>query len=543
MLLLGLGAALASPALSEEKKAPARKDRKYALVIAVRSYKPAHLRSLKYTDRDARALQELLPRFGYRVILPMTYEAAAKDADLLPTGRNIKDMLDAFLADRRKDDTVLVVFLGHSIQFKGEAEHYLCGLDADLTDRDTLVPFSLVYRELRKCNAGTKLFIGDMCRPSPQSPRSTVKLEPAPRPQDAEVPGGLRVLFSCSAGECSHESDYLHSGIFCHYLLEGLRGKAATLAGELSFDGLVKYLRDEVSGRTAVDVGARTRQFPLLLGDTSKFVLRPGLRDGAEFTNSVGMKLKLIAAGKFKMGSPAEEAERDGDEGPVHDVAITRPYYLGVYEVTQGQYQKVMGSNPSFFSSRGGGKDRVKGLDTTAFPVDSVSWDEAKQFCDRLSALPEEKAARRVYRLPTEAEWEYACRAGARASLPFAFGESLSSREANFNGQEPYGNALLGPNLNRTTKVGSYKPNAWGLHDMHGNVREWCADTYDKDWYDRSQLRDPLGPPLRSAKVLRGGAWSDIGRACRSAYRAQEEQTTRSITAGLRVVCVAAPPE
>src|SRR5439155_17928026 len=112
------------------------------------------------------------------------------------TGRNIKDMLDAFLADRRKDDTVLVAFLGHSVQFTGEKEHYLCGIDADLTQRETLVPLSTVYRELEKCKAGTKLFLCDGCRARPQSPRSKVKLEAAFRPQEMTVPPGLRVLFS-----------------------------------------------------------------------------------------------------------------------------------------------------------------------------------------------------------------------------------------------------------------------------------------------------------------------------------------------------------
>src|SRR6266516_996214 len=129
LVLAALGAALALPALGEEKK-----ERKYALIIAAGAYKPAHLRSLMYSERDAKALLDLLPRFGYRVILPMTYAGAARDADLLPTGRNIKDMLDAFLADRRKEDTILVAFLGHSVQFKGDKEHYLCGLDADLTE-------------------------------------------------------------------------------------------------------------------------------------------------------------------------------------------------------------------------------------------------------------------------------------------------------------------------------------------------------------------------------------------------------------------------
>src|SRR5204863_6448340 len=135
-------------------------------------------------------------------------------------------------------------------------------------------------------------------------------------------------------------------------------------------------------------------------------------------------------------------------------------FHLGVYPVTQAQYEKVMGNNPSQFRP---GKD---GLDTADFPVENISWQNAKDFCAKLSALPAEKSAGRVYRLPTEAEWEYACRAGT--TTPFAFGKALSSDQANFNGTLPYGGAAKGPHLNRPAKVGSYKPNAFGLYDMHG---------------------------------------------------------------------------
>src|SRR5262249_11502444 len=149
------------------------------------------------------------------------------------------------------------------------------------------------------------------------------------------------------------------------------------------------------------------------------------------------------------------------------------PYYLGAFEVTQEQYQAVMGKAPSHFSRQGPGKLYVQMIaddDLKRFPVENVTWEEAVTFCRKLSALPEEKRLGRAYRLPTEAEWEHACRAGASASLPFHFGSQVSSTEANFFGGEPYGGAAKGPYLSRTAPVGSYKPNAWGLYDMHGNV-------------------------------------------------------------------------
>jgi formylglycine-generating enzyme required for sulfatase activity len=166
--------------------------------------------------------------------------------------------------------------------------------------------------------------------------------------------------------------------------------------------------------------------------------------------------------------------------------------------------------------------------------VDSVSYQDAVDFCARLSALPGEKGARRAYRLPTEAEWEYACRAGTRT--PFHFGKTLSSTQANFNGNQPYEGAATGPSLGRTAKVGSYKPNAWGLYDMHGNVWQWVADRYGaRNYYAEGPRKDPhckAGPLYMS----RGGAYMSTGWMCRAAYRAfcQPVGTQQD---GFRVAC------
>ena len=171
-----------------------------------------------------------------------------------------------------------------------------------------------------------------------------------------------------------------------------------------------------------------------------------------------------------------------------------------------------------------------------------------KIFCERLSARPEEVDAKRKYRLPTEAEWEYACRAGT--STAFHFGDSLSSNQANFNGNYPASGGEEGKYLRRTTAVGSYEPNAFGLYDMHGNVAEWCADWYDPEYFSNSPQEDPLGPPFGvvSTKftnngsqnffvVIRGGCWVDDGRALRSAYRYRAMPNTRYRLIGFRVAC------
>src|SRR5262249_4326336 len=145
-------------------------------------------------------------------------------------------------------------------------------------------------------------------------------------------------------------------------------------------------------------------------------------------------------------------------------------------------------------------------------PVERVTWEEAVEFCRRLSHLPEEKAAGRAYRLPTEAEWEYACRAGT--ATPFAQGLSLSGAQANFDGGFPYGGGERGRSLQKTTRVGSYPANNFGVHDLHGNVWEWCADWLDSLYYAASPKRDPQGPAAGQLRVLRGGSWRNHAVTC-----------------------------
>jgi formylglycine-generating enzyme required for sulfatase activity len=262
-----------------------------------------------------------------------------------------------------------------------------------------------------------------------------------------------------------------------------------------------------------------------------------------EIENSIGMKLVLIPRGKFKMGSPGEEKGRGKDEEQ-HEVEVPKAFYLGIYEVTQKQFEAVMGFNPSYFSATakgregaqyldwskpGGGKDKVKDLGGTGeFPVENVSWDEAVEFCKNLSALPVEQKAGRKYRLPSEAEWEYACRGGASSYQVFHFGQRLSSEQANFRGTGPYGGAAKGPWLGRTCKVGSYKPNAFGLFDMHGNVWEWCSDKYEKD---------------QDFRVRRGGDWVGGGELCRSAIRRRRAPDDRRFNLGFRTVLVVSEAE
>lgn len=255
---------------------------------------------------------------------------------------------------------------------------------------------------------------------------------------------------------------------------------------------------------------------------------------GRLITNAIGMRLALAPAGSFSMGSVGAAGDERADEVPRRAVKITKPFYIGTYEVTQAEYREVMGVNPSYFSSEGKGKAFVVDLDTDHFPVERVKGNEAEEFCRKLSELSAEKAAGRVYRLPTEAEWEYACRAGT--TTEFSLGDSLSSLQANFNGDLASVGAKRGPFLGRSTTVGSYRANPLGLYDMHGNVSEWCADKYDPSYYEKSVAEDPPGPTGGSGRVLRGGAWGHDANACRSSYRDHSIDPYGYRTRGFRVV-------
>jgi uncharacterized protein (TIGR02996 family) len=270
-----------------------------------------------------------------------------------------------------------------------------------------------------------------------------------------------------------------------------------------------------------------------------------------DLTNSIGMRFVLVLPGTFLMGSPPGEEGR-GDYEQQHEVRITRPFWLGTYPVTQGQWKAVMGSNPSYFSREGDGKERVENVSNAEldlFPVESVSWKDAQDFLKKLAALDEAAKNGLQYRLPSEAEWEYACRGGHLIqdsedghTLPFHFEQpisSLSSAQANFDGNHPYGGAEVGPYLHRTCKVGSYEPNRLGLYDMHGNVLGWCLDWYGD--YLAAPAHDPSGPSGGSHRVRRGGIWYAEAWFCRSASRFCYEPGDRLNGLGFRVALVPAP--
>jgi eukaryotic-like serine/threonine-protein kinase len=243
--------------------------------------------------------------------------------------------------------------------------------------------------------------------------------------------------------------------------------------------------------------------------------LRRHVEETVEIANGVTMTFVLVPPGKFHMGSPESEVGHEKDEA-LHTVVLTEPFYLGKYAVTQGQYEAVMKTNPS----------TLKG---ERLPVEQVSWEKAEKCCREFSRVTGQEVV-----LPTEAQWEYACRSGAKTA--FHFGSSLNGDAANCNGDYPYGTEEKGAYKGKTVEVGSYPANAWGLYDMHGNVWQWCSDWYGP--YASGSVTDPRGANGGSRRVGRGGSWDYFARGCRSAVRGRDDPSARSSRLGFRVALV-----
>jgi formylglycine-generating enzyme required for sulfatase activity len=237
----------------------------------------------------------------------------------------------------------------------------------------------------------------------------------------------------------------------------------------------------------------------------------PGLQEDAK-----KLEMVLIQPGSFTMGSSMEENGRSDTDWPIHEVTITKPFYMGKYEVTQAQWESVMGNNPSYFSGK------------PNYPVEKVKWRTCQRFIKKLNSL-----GQGTFRLPTEAEWEYACRAGTKTR--FSFGDSLESADEYMwweGNNDPNG----------TKEVGLKKPNPWGLYDMHGNIQEWCEDRWQMP-NERDPQIDPKGSSSGSSifflwtnRVFRGGSFGSHAQDCRSAYRSREQSMDFHYSLGFRLV-------
>jgi len=527
------------------------KGQKYALLVGVDRYgKGTLLPGLAYPQRDVEGLASVLIDSGYAKddVVVMTRKTGFDDVDLQPNAAQVRNQLALLLKLLKPGDSILVMLAGHGVMMeapppggaggKPGPQSFFCPMDADLRERDLtkLIAFDEFFDGLARSPATTKLLLIDACRNElkaapPEARAPGIAMPPPPLP-----PPSVAALYACSEKEVSWEDSGLGGGhgVFSHFVIEGLKGEAADVEngnhdGTTTLDELTGYVKENVF--KFVRTRHAVSQEPRLLGNVGRVVLRDlsGGGPAAELitTRLAGIRLKRIPAGEFLMGSSKDEdKDASDDELPGHRVRITRPFYLGVTEVTQGQYRAVTGQDPSNF----------KGSDD--LPAEQVSWNDAIAFCNKLSEQEGLKPYYQFgagspsggdgYRLPTEAEWEYACRAGNRARYGFGSDAASLGEYAWFDGNSG----------NKTHAVGQKRPNAFGLYDMHGNVYEWCGDGYDAKYYAESPVEDPRGPAGASDRVFRGGGWSGSPLHARSANRSRSPPVYRLHDLGFRLARV-----
>lgn len=541
-----------------------------ALLVGVNHYNNNSLGALKYACDDVGKVRDALIQIGFpaKNIRELVGDGPVGDR---PTRAAILAALDDLLAKSGPKSSVWIVFSGHGFDTSDNRSAF-CPEDAEVkwsadgvptAKAESVILLEDVVKRLRQDDARFKLLIVDACRqPATLARSATAK----PRPFSKVDASGLAFLQSCDSEEFSWEHPESNGGVFIDFFTKGLRGE-----GNANPDGGITFLElcGSVSKETIsfTDKKCASVQTPYYtLSGVSDFYLtepRPG-RDAdnpfwlplgglallavlagwafgkkiREFgagifgdqagdlkelkINGVNYAFRYCPPGEFLMGSASDEIGREDDEAPRHRVTLTRGYWLLEIPVTQKMWTSVMeGNNPSAFSV-------VDGVDTSSFPVENVSWTDCQKFIERLNA-----ARVATFRLPTEAEWEYACRAGSET--PFFWGDALDITKANYYQSD------CSPNnaLQRTAGPENYQANAWGFVHMHGNVCEWCQDYYDENYYQKANnAKNPVNKTStgeQKRRVLRGGHWGNLAQYCRSAYRSYDEEGSRDCYTGFRL--------
>jgi formylglycine-generating enzyme required for sulfatase activity len=508
--------------------------RKIALVVGVRTYLHKTLKDLDYPCQDAAELAEVLRQADFASVAVMTSDAPNNNEK--PTFQNMNRQIQTILKGIGKDDILLIALSGHG-QENDNNENFFCPYDANPFTYERCIPLQKLLDQMHQSGVGSSLLLVDACRDEAKLPRGA---KGASGDSILNVPEGVSALFSCARDQRSWEAKEAGGGhgIFFYSVIEALRGEAANKKGEVTWDRLVTHVKEQVPDRVTDWVGPRFRQIPHSVGNQVGAVIlakhapagermrRPTSDPSSDRSSTsksitsqtTGARLLLIPAGEFMMGSPDSDTDAESDEKPQHRVVLSQPFYLGETEVTQKQWKLVMGTEPWK------GKAFVKEGDD--YPATHVSWEDAVEYCKRLSAKDG-----RTYRLPTEAEWEYACRAGTRTK--WSFGDSADELNAyGWWGGFSDGNAKTEQYAHR---VGQKKPNGWGLRDMHGNVWEWCSDRYGEDYYKSSPGEDPSGPSEGSDRVFRGGSWNFAPVYTRSANRGWNSPGDRFDYLGFRL--------
>ena len=578
---------------SPDASAGALEGRWKVLVVGVNEYDDERVRTLKYSKKDARDVADAFVKLGalededVRVVRVPSKRKIEEECKNFFDSLRTDDKAVVFFSGHGMQ------FDGAS----GEVESFFiprdCVFDDKKSARETAVSIDRILEQFKASRASFKWMIVDACRNDPS--KSATSFGGAKGLNFTKVPESIVLLQSCQKGYVSFEGDgvQVQNSLFTLSLLKALDSSSspadADVNGAVSFLELVKYVAAETDKLAKRQEGEP--QKPYLRGDTTDFILFDGLGkssatqarelfdeaqrladakkyaaarekmrevvelDPANQTyasyaalletlserpvatsapsatsstkreagarkvvtiNGVEVAFRWAPAGRFTMGCPEDE-EGHSDSEMQHEVILTQGFWLAETETTQALWKAVMGSNPSEFT----GDDLL--------PVENVSWEDCQEFIRKLNGL--KVSGTGTFRLPTESEWEYACRAGTTTAFPW--GNVLNGDKANCNGNYPYGTETKGKYLEKTTRVGSYESNAWGLYDMIGNVWEWCQDWYDD--YPSGTQTDPQGAASGVGRVLRGGSWIFGPRDCRSAYRHCNDPANRRSDYGFRL--------
>ena len=515
--------------------------RKFAVLFGVNDYTNKNLEDLKYAENDVKALAQILSKNGYEVTLLIGDQADAVQ---------YMDRLKAVLKKCTKRDLLMLAFSGHGIQarVKDNDQSFFCPFNGNPYDPSTLVSLQGVVQVLNEQGAGSNLVLVDACR-NVIDPNKGLKgvsgnlLAPEK---------GTMVFFSCDEKQTSQETAKAGEGhgVFFHCVLETLRGghrEAIDKTGNVTWERLVTIVKEQVrikTGEWFEAVPERERQRPHSIGnlvevppllkiDSNKAntpdntntgkppvwikpaIARIGDTIEVPLTASMKMTCAWVPPGRSWLGGGG------GVEGSI-PFKLDKGFWCGQFEVTQEQWQAVMGNNPSEFQ----GKPKN--------PVEQVSYDDVQKFLQKVNAT--NRTSRFLYRLPSAGEWEYILRGGPipknqsqyhhyfarrKNDLTAVASNDLSSTQANFDGNFPIGTGKKGPYLKSTSPVGNYLPNPLGMYDMHGNVWEWTSTT-----------------TLASKGVLCGGSWFNYGDRCKASFRNWDEQGIRSRLLGFRLLAV-----
>ena len=511
----------------------AQSQKKIAFLVGVNDYFKKDLRDLQFAENDVTAVAAELKRLGFETTV-LTGRGATREK--IQTG--LANFIDR-ASKLESDDIVFAMFSGHGQELQSVIEKrvpandqmtvvkrvetipYFCARDAIPYDRDShllrgkseqeiaeefkLISINRLIGDLnRKSNSLRNVLVVDACRNDPA--KGGGKSANISGGTVRELPEGLSILFSARSGQQSWESSdtKIKHGVMSHFLLEGLRGGAAD-ENEITWSDLTSYVLKRVERNAGKLAGDPQRiQIPHAISNSTGLLVlgkvdvkpkavpklkptpKPKPKSVANTilrstSNQIGMNFRLIPAGTFIMGSPISENGRSKDE-PQHEVQLVDSYWMATHEVSQEQWYSVMKTRPWSGAS-------PNERDAAA---SKISWEDANEFCTALS-IKEGYA----YRLPTEAEWERACRAGTQSA--FSFGNQGTQLA-----QYGWSPVNAGDNAE---PVGQKLPNQYGLYDMHGNVWEWCSDWYGENYYLQSPKRDPVGPETGTTKVLRSGCF------------------------------------